>query len=56
MLSLFDYLYFNQTVFERFTDVYLPNKLEENFLSNDQKRVEEILESVISFAFLEPTS
>ena len=31
MLSIFDYLYTNKEVFERFTDVYLPDKLEECF-------------------------
>jgi hypothetical protein len=58
MLSIFDYLYTNSEVFERFTDVYLPNKLEEclNKQPADTTRVDEILESVISFAFIEPTS
>lgn len=58
MLSIFDYLYTNSEVFERFTDVYLPNKLEEclNKQPANTTRVDEILESVISFAFIEPTS
>jgi len=55
---MFDYLYSNQTVFERFTDVFLPKKLEEclNSKPADMTRVDEILESVISFIFIEPTS
>jgi hypothetical protein len=43
-------------VFERFTDVYLPKKLEECLNKSDVTRADEILESVISFAFIEPTS
>lgn len=56
MLSILDYLYSNQNVFERFTDVYLPKAIEKCFANGDEERVEEIMECITRFAFIETTS